>query len=51
MTSLTTEDQNRCDSDLTESECLKPLKTMKLDKSPGSDGLTTEFYLNFWPKL
>ena len=51
MPSLTTYDQSKCDGDLTESECLKSLKTMKLNKSPGPDGLTTEFYLEFWPEI
>ena len=51
MPSLTTDDQSKCDGDLTESECLKSLKTMKLNKSAGPDGLTTEFYLDFWPEI
>ena len=33
---------------LTEDECFKALKEMKNDKSPGSDGITVEFYKTFW---
>ena len=33
---------------LTEFECHNALKDMKNDKSPGSDGLTAEFYKMFW---
>ena len=51
MTSLTTDDQSKCDGDLSEGECLKSLQTMKLNTSPGPDGLTTEFYIDFWPEI
>ena len=47
-------DQNNkflCEGQLTENECLNALKDMKNNKSPGSDGLTTEFYKIFWNDL
>ena len=31
-----------------EYECTIALKGMKNNKSPGSNGITTEFYKNFW---
>ena len=34
-----------------ERECLQVLETMKLNKSPGNDGLTVEFYRTFWPVI
>ena len=33
---------------ITEAEILAALRQMKNDKSPGSDGFTTEFYKVFW---
>ena len=38
----------KCDGLISEDECEKALKEMKNQKSPGSDGLTTEFYKIFW---
>lgn len=32
-------------------ECEEALSCMKMDKSPGSDGLTVEFYKAFWNKI
>lgn len=37
----------KCDGLISENECEKALKEMKNQKSPGSDGLTTEFYKVF----
>ena len=34
-----------------ERECLQVLEKIKLDKSPGNDGLTVEFYRTFWPVI
>ena len=42
-------DCNLCDDDITTDECRKALDSMKLNKSPGTDGLTVEFYQFFWP--
>ena len=41
-------EQHMCDRLLTEHELATALKDMKNKKSPGSDGLTTEFYKLFW---
>ena len=40
-----------CDGLLTEHELATALKDMKNKKSPGSDGLTTEFYKLFWNNI
>ena len=37
--------------DLSEEEILKTLKKCSKNKSPGLDGLSSEFYLKFWAKL
>ena len=37
-----------CEGELTLTECTKALKKMQNNKSPGSDGLTKEFYCAFW---
>ena len=34
-----------CDGLLTEQECLASLKCFKMNKSPGCDGIPSEFYL------
>ena len=36
---------------MTFEECTVSLKKMKHNKSPGLDGITTEFYQAFWPLL
>ena len=38
-----------CEGVIIERECIEVLKEMKFNKSPGNDGLTTEFYVKFWP--
>ena len=52
---LTDEQKDFCDNYLTRQECYETLKLFKQNKSPGCDGLPTEFYLTFWlqvgPKL
>ena len=40
-----------CEGVLSDAECAKALLNMKNNKSPGSDGLTTEFYKIFWRDL
>ena len=46
---LTNEQSNQCDGLITYEEAKNSIFSMKLNKSPGSDGLTVEFYRAFWP--
>ena len=48
---LTEENANLCEGDITVEELTFALKNMKLNKAPGADGLTTEFYREFWPDI
>ena len=48
---LTDEEANICEGPITLKECYEALHGMKLNKSPGLDGLTVEFYIKFWPHL
>lgn len=41
----------QCEGILSENECKIALESMKLGKSPGNDGLTTDFYRKFWPEI
>ena len=45
------EDKNELEQEISRHECLKALKNMKNGKSPGSDGLTAEFYKFFWSDI
>jgi len=40
-----------CEGLLTENECRNALKGFQKNKTPGTDGLTAEFYTFFWDKL
>ena len=42
---------SQCDGLFTLEECKTALSEMKHNKSPGSDGLTVEFYSTFWSKI
>ena len=44
-------DKELCDSPLRLEEIGKALKQLQNDKTPGSDGFTTNFYKFFWPDL
>ena len=46
---LNEEERNSCEGILTINECYQALKSFADRKSPGNDGLTTEFYRCFWP--
>ena len=48
---LSMEDSVVCDGPLTMDECATALGQLKPHKSPGMDGLTAEFYRQFWPVL
>ena len=46
--SLSDEEKIFCDSEITIEEVLSSLKELKNNKTPGTDGLTAEFYKFFW---
>ena len=46
---LTEEARASCDDRLTEEELREALFSMENNKSPGVDGLSTNFYKHFWP--
>lgn len=41
-------DSSLCEGHVTYNECLKAIKSMKNEKSPGPDGLPAEFYKQFF---
>ena len=45
---LSIKEKNFCDGDLTIDECYDTLKTFSANKTPGNDGLSVEFYKQFW---
>jgi len=48
---LTHEEADICDSEISLTEILNALKTMRNGSSPGSDGIPAEFYKVFWNKI
>ena len=44
-------DKNNCDMPITMAECGKALQMLPNNKSPGSDGFTTNFYKFFWKDI
>ena len=48
---LSEEDKSALEGELTTAECLQILKTFSNGKSPGEDGFTTEFYVQFFDIL
>ena len=48
---LTNEQKDFCEIELGEKELLNALKSMPNNKTPGDDGLSTEFYEAFWKEL
>jgi hypothetical protein len=48
---LIKEDKAICDDEITVTECSDAVNEMKLNKYPGLDGLSVEFYRTFWDKL
>ena len=51
LPTLTEKEQDSCEGMFTLKECTQVLKSMKLNTSPGIDGLGPEFYLKFWDKV
>ena len=45
---ISADQKQSCEGLLTKDECFASLKQMAKGKSPGSDGLSAEFYLAFW---
>ena len=45
---LNEQEQVSCDRDVTEEEIFKIIKQLKLNKSPGDDGIVSEFYIRYW---
>ena len=48
---LTINEQKKCEGLITIEECLKVVKKISKNKSPGNDGLPIEFYLKFWNEI
>ena len=48
---LTEDEKYLCVGNVTLDECGNVLKNLKLNKSPGHDGLPSEFYICFWEDL
>ena len=48
---LNDEDKEKCEALITVNECESVFKTFKNNKSPGNDGITSEFYQCFWPEI
>ena len=44
-------ERNINEEELTIEECTSTINMMKLNKSPGLDGLTVEFYQTFWDEI
>lgn len=40
-----------CDKPIETTEMTEAVQSMSINKSPGSDGLTTKFYLKFWKEI
>ena len=48
---LTQEQSEQCEGGETENEVKDTLGNMICNKTPGNDGLTSEFYIAFWSEL
>ena len=48
---LSSEQRDSCEGPLSLTELFNALKSLNLNRSPGLDGLTVEFYLHFWDVL
>ena len=50
-TLLGEEDKNTCEDSITIKDCVTVIQNLKLNKSPGLDGLTPEFDQTFWEDI
>ena len=48
---ISDDERKLCEGLLTAAECLESLKTMESNKTPGTDGITAEFYKIFWNEI
>ena len=44
-------ESKKCEGEITIEECTNAICKMKLNKAPGLDGLSVEFYRKFWNNL
>lgn len=51
VTKLNEVQKQSCEGDLSAAECLNALKGFRSGRTPGTDGLNTEFYKFFWKEL
>ena len=51
QSTLSLEQRDSCDGPFSLTELSNALKSLNLNRSPGLDGLTVEFYLHFWDVL
>ena len=48
---LSNNESDKCEGEITLGECTNAIFKMKLNKAPGLDGLSVEFYTKFWNNL
>ena len=48
---LSNENKELCDGLITEEECKRAVFAMQKNKTPGSDGISIEFFQVFWPQV
>ncbi len=48
---ISDEQQEVLEGKLTDQECVHALKKMKLNRSPGGDGIPIDFYIHFWDTI
>ena len=48
ISTLSDEEKLSCEGELTQLECFEVLSSMSKNKTPGNDGLSSEWYLTFW---
>ena len=51
LRTLNEEENSKCEGEISEKEMENAVNKMKMNKSPGPDGLTVEFYQKFWGKV